>query len=146
MPSGNQQSIIMTGALTRLYINNAIYKVAQSVSLEIDTGEYEVRGINSPYPQELAGGGQISIRGSVKGVRVKQSGGVQGQNIRPLFSDAASSNLVSIRLEARDTGEVLWSVPKCKITKVSETTQVKGLYYISFDFIGMVNFWALDLS
>lgn len=146
MPSGNQQSIILSGSLTRLYINGTIYKVAQSVSLEVDTGEHETRGINSPYPQTIDGGGQISVRGSVRGLRVKQSAGVQGQNIRPLFTDLAASNYVSLRLEDRSTGETLWSVPKAKITKVNETSSIKSTYKLNFDWIGIILFWPLDLS
>lgn len=141
-----QQSLITTGALCRLYVNNTAYSVAQSVSLEYDTGEYSIYGINSPDPQEIAGGGQNSVRGSVRGVRVKQSGGVQGSGLRPLFSDRAASNYVSLRLENRQTGETLWSIPKAKVSKVSETVQTKGLYLVSFDFVGQILFWPLDLT
>lgn len=141
-----QQSIILSGALVRLYVNNTVYKVAQSVSLELDTGEYAIYGINSPYPQELAGGGQVATRGSVRGLRVKQSGGVQGQNLRPLFSDIAASNYVSLRLEDRSTGETIWSIPKAKITKVNEAGQIKSTYKVNFDFVGQVLFWPLDLA
>lgn len=146
MPSANQKSIILSGALVRLYVNNQIYKVAQDVRLELDTGEYAIYGINSPYPQELAGGGQVAIRGSVRGLRVQQSGGLQGQNLRPLFSDLAASNYVSLRLEDRSTGETIWSVPKAKITKVSDAAMIKATYKVSFDFVGQVLFWPLDLA
>lgn len=142
----NQQSIVITGAQVRLYINNRIYSVAQSVSLEVDTGEYEIYGINSPYPQELASGGQIKVRGSVKGVRVKNSGGIQGINARPLFSDAGASNYVSIRLEDRSTGETLWSIPKAKVTRSSDVAMIKSIYQLSFDFIGQIPFFPLDLA
>lgn len=139
-------SLIVTGALCRLYVNNKVYSVAQSVSMTQETGEYEIRGINSPYPQEIAGGGQISVKGSCKGVRVKNSGGVQGANARPLFSDVAASNYVSLRLEDRSTGETIWSIPKAKLSNVNESVAIKGVYQVSFDFIGQILFWPLDLS
>ena len=142
----NPNSLIVTGALCRLYVNNKIYTVTQSVSVDVDTGEYAIYGINSPYPQEIAGGGQVQIRGSVKGVRIKNSGGVQGSNLRPLFSDIAASNYVALRLEDRSTGETIWSIPKAKITKVSEGVATKGIYHLDFDFIGQILFWPLDLS
>lgn len=142
----NPTSLVETGSLIRLYVNNRVYSVAQSVSVDIDTGEYSIYGINSPYPQEIAGGGQVQIHGSVKGVRIKNSGGVQGSNLRPLFSDIAASNYVSLRLEERATGETIWSIPKAKITKVSEGAAAKGLYHLDFDFIGQILYWPLDLS
>ena len=142
----NTNSLIVTGALCRLYINNKIFTVAQSVSIQQQTGEYEIFGINSPYAQELAGGGQISVRGSVRGVRVKNSGGLQGVNARPLFSDAAASNYVSLRLEDRSTGETIWNIPKAKLTNINESVQIKGVYQVSFDFVGQILFWPLDLA
>lgn len=141
-----QQSIIVSSALVRMYVNNRIYPVTQSISVSIDTGEYSIYGINSPYPQEIAGGGQNMVKGSATIVRTRNSGGVQAVNLRPLFSDLAASNYVSLRLEDRSTGETLWSVPKAKITSVKETAQAKGIYHISFDFVGQIMFWPLDLS
>lgn len=140
------QSLIVTGALCRLYVNNKVYSVAQSVSMEMTTGEYEIFGINSNSAQEIAGGGQRTIRGSCKGVRIKNSGGLQGVNLIGLFSDAAASNYVSLRLEDRSTGETLWSIPKAKVSKISEAVQTKGIYLISFDFIGQILLYPLDLS
>ncbi len=141
-----QQSIIVSGALVRLYVNNVIYPVTQSVSVSIDTGEYSIYGINSPYPQEIAGGGQNSVRGSATVVRAKNSGGVQAVNLRPLFSDLGASNYVALRLEDRSSGETLWSIPKAKISNVKETVAAKGIYHISFDFTGQILYWPLDLS
>ena len=139
-------SLIVTGALCRLYVNNKVFSVAQSVSINQQTGEYEIFGINSPNPQEIAGGGQISVKGSCKGVRIKNSGGLQGVNARPLFSDAAASNYVSLRLEDRSTGETIWSIPKAKLTNISESVAIKGVYQVNFDFVGQILFWPLDLS
>jgi hypothetical protein len=140
------QPIVISGGLIRLYVNNHVYAVTQSVSLTQQTGEYEIYGINSPYPQEIAGGGQVSTKGSVKGVRVKNSGGLQGVNLRPLFSDIAASNYVSLRLEDRSTGETIWSIPKAKVSNINESVATRGIYQVSFDFTGQVLFWPLDLS
>lgn len=137
---------VIAGATCRLYINNTIYSVAQQVTYDVDTGEYEIRGIDSPYAQEIAGGGTISAKGSVHGVRIKNSGGLQAQNARPLFSDVNASPYVSLRLEDRSTGEVIWSIPNAKISRVKDSVAVKGTYKIDFDFIGQVLYWPLDLS
>lgn len=138
--------IVISSGLTRLYINNKIFTTTQSVSMQNTTGEYEIFGINSPYPQEIAGGGQRTVRGTVSGVRTKNSGGLQGSNALPLFSDVAASNYVTLRLEDRSTGETLWSIPKAKITNVDETISIKGVYKISFQFTGQILFYPLDLA
>ena len=141
------QPLVIAGGSVRLYINNVVYSVAQSVSLEVTTGEYAIYGINAPYAQELAGGGQVSVSGSIKGVRINNSGGIQGSvNGRPLFSDVAASNYISIRVESRKTGELLWSVPKAKITKTSDVIATKQVYSLSLEFIAQIAFFPLDLS
>jgi len=140
------QPLVISSAHVRLYVNGTIYPVTQSVSLNLDTGEYAIYGINSPYLQELAGGGQVMVKGSATLVRTHNSGGIQGVNLRPLFSDIAASEYVSLRLEDRSTQETIWSIPKAKITSVNETAQAKGVYHISISWIGQILFWPLDLS
>ncbi len=142
MPS----ALTVSGGSCRLYVNNVIYTVTQEVSVNIQTGEYEIYGIGSPYPQEVAGGGQISVKGSVRGIRIKQSGGVQGVNLRPLFSDVVASNYVSLRLDDRQTAETYWSIPKAKIFNVQETVATRGIYHVSFEFTGQILYWPLDLT
>ena len=138
--------LVISSGLTRLYVNGRILTTTQSVSMQNQTGEYAIYGINSPYPQEIAGGGQRVVSGKVSGIRTKNSGGLQGVNALPLFSDVAASNYVSLRLEDRSTGETLWSIPKAKLSNVQESISVKGTYKISFDFIGQILFYPLDLA
>jgi gamma-glutamylcyclotransferase (GGCT)/AIG2-like uncharacterized protein YtfP len=139
-------SIVISSGLTRLYVNGKIYTSTQSVSMQNQTGEYEIFGINSPYPQEIAGGGQRTVHGEVSGVRTKNSGGLQGVNAIPLFSDVAASNYVALRLEDRSTGETLWSIPKAKLSNIQESISIKGVYKLSFSFMGQILFYPLDLS
>lgn len=137
--------LTIPGANCRIYLNNKVYSVAQSVTLEVDEGVYEVYGINAPYPQELASG-QIHVRGNIKGIRLKQSGGLQGSNAIPLFSDIISGNYISLRLEDRSTQETIWSVTTARINNVSEVVQIKGIYQVTFSFVGQIPFRTLDLS
>lgn len=139
-------TLVISAARCRLYVNNVIYPVTQNISISVDTGEYSIYGINSPYAQEIAGGGQNTVRGSAGIVRTSNSGGLQGVNARPLFSDLAASAYISLRLDDRQTSETLWSIPKAKISNVKESVQAKGIYHISFDFIGQILYWPLDLS
>src|SRR5690606_3859085 len=98
------QPITLTGAHIKLYINNQVYKVVQSITLTVDYGETEIRGIDVGYAQEIAPG-IVSVRGSVQGIRVKYSGGLQAANMRPLFVDLMSSPYISIRIQDRSTSE-----------------------------------------
>lgn len=140
------QPLVLVGPMIRLFINNTVYSVTQEVSYEIDTGEYAIYGIDSSYAQELAGGGQIMVKGSVRGVRLKNGGSLQAQNARPLFSDVNASPYVSLRIEDRTTGEVIVSIPNAKINNLRDMVAVKGVYQASFSFIGQVAFLPLDLS
>lgn len=140
------QPLVIPGGRCRLYLNNTIYSVTQSVTFEMETGEYEIRGIDSPFPQEIAGGGPISCKGTVSGVRLKNGGSVQAQNGRPLFSDSMASPYISIRLEDRGTGETIFSITNAKISNLRDSVSAKGTYKASFSFIGQIGYLPLDLS
>jgi hypothetical protein len=142
----NQQSLTVTASLCRLYVNNRIYAVTQDVTVTQDIGSYAIYGINSPYAQEIATGGQTVIRGSASVIRTKNSGGLQATGAVQLFSNLGATNYASLRLEDRSTGETLWSIPKAQISNIRETVSKKGLYNISFDFIGQILYYPLDLS
>lgn len=140
------QQLVMVGAHVRMFINNTIYSVTQRITFDYEPGEYAIYGIDSPYPQEIAGGGQVMIKGSASGVRIKNGGGLQAHNARPLFSDVVASPYISIRFEDRTTGEVLLSIINAKISRVKDSVGTKGIYKVDFDFIGQVPYFPLDLS
>lgn len=137
------QSLTLTGAAIKLYINNKVYNVAQSISLDVDYGEEGIYGIDSPWPQEISGG-RASVRGSVKGLRIKNSGGLQGSNIRPSFFDLAASPYISIRIQDRSTGEDIAFIPKAKVSRESHSVAIKGTYKLNFEFTGQIVLFALD--
>lgn len=139
------RSLVLTGAHIKLYINNKVYKEVQSVNLNVDYGETEIYGIDSPYPQEIAPT-KISVRGSVNGLRIKMSGGLQGMNGRPLFSDLAASPYISIRIQDRDSEEDILFIPNAKITRETHGIATKSTYKLSFDFVGIIPLFALDRS
>jgi hypothetical protein len=133
----------LTGASIRIYINNKVYNSAQSANFTIDYGETAAYGIDSPYPQEIATT-KITVSGSIQGIRIKMSGGLQGSNMRPLFQDVAASPYVSIRIQDRQSGEDILFVPSAKVTKESHSIPTKGTYRLSFDFLGIIPLMALD--
>jgi hypothetical protein len=137
------QSITLLGPQINFYVNNQIYKVAQTVSLEIEYNEEGIYGIDTPYPQEIAGG-RTMVRGSVKGVRIRNSGGLQAFNIRPTFSNQAASPYISIRVQDRTTNEDIFLITNAKVTRESHEMMTRGVYRLSFDFVGQIPLMALD--
>lgn len=135
--------VVLTGANIKLYINNKVYPIVQSVAFTVDYGETEIYGIDSPYPQEI-GSNKIVVRGQVSGLRLKLSGGLQGVNMRPLFFDSAASPYISIRIQDRATSEDIIFIPNCKITMESHTIATKQTYKLNFNFVGQVPYFALD--
>lgn len=137
--------VVITGAHINLYINNQLYKEVESLSFNIDYGEEEIYGIDSPYPQEIAGG-KITVTGTVNGLRLKLSGGLQAKNIRSLFSDVSATPYISIRVQDRATQEDIIFIPQCKVSNENHTAQNRGVYRLNFNFKGMVPYFALDRS
>jgi len=139
------QTFILTGAHINLYLNNKLYKEVQSVSFSVDYGETEIYGIDTPYAQEIATT-KVTVRGSVQGLRQKLSGGLQGSNLRPLFTDIAASPYISIRITDRQSGEDIVLIAQAKVTRESHQIATKSTYKLSFDFVGQIPLFALDRS
>jgi hypothetical protein len=139
-------AITLPGAEVRLYINNTVFAVTQSVEYTYEPGSYSIYGIDSPYPQELASGGQVSMKGSINGLRLKNGGGPQAQSLIPLFFNIVASPYIPIRLEDRSTGEVIFSGINCKITNIKDSVSTKGIYKVSFGFECQIPYFPLDLS
>lgn len=139
------KAVTLLGAHINVYINNKIYKVTQSVNLEVDYGEDGIFGIDSPWAQEIAGG-RATVRGSIKGLRIKNSGGLQSDNIRPSFTDLAASPYISIRIQDRSTGEDIVLIMQAKVSRESHMVTTKGSYKLNFDFVGQIALFALDRS
>ena len=139
------QSLILAGPHILLFINNKRYKVVQSITLDVDYGEEGIYGIDSPYPQEIAGG-KVTVRGSVRGLRIKYSGGLQAGNLRPAFTDMAASPYISIRIQDLSSGEDIVLITNAKVTREQHSVAIKGTYKLNFDFIGQIPLFSLDRS
>jgi hypothetical protein len=139
----SRPSIVLSGALVKIYINNQVYNEAQSVSYTLDYGETEVYGIDTPFPQEIHST-RAMVAGSISGIRIRNSGGIQSFNARPRITDIIKAEYISIRIQDRSTGEDLLFVPNAKISKQSFQAQAKGVVRLSFDFKGLVGFEPSD--
>jgi hypothetical protein len=136
-------SVVLSGAAIKLYINNKPYNEVQQISYVLDYGEYSIYGIDSPHPQELAPT-KSSIQGSITGVRIKHSGGIQAVDARPLIKDILAAPYISIRIHDRSSKEDLIFIQSAKITNQKVAIGAKGTVKLSFDFIGMLGFEPLD--
>lgn len=137
--------VVITSAQITISWNNKLYKEVADISFSLDYGEEEIFGIDSPYAQEIAGG-KISVSGNVSGYRIKNSGGLQGKNLRSLFTDVSASPYVSLLVQDRTTQENIIFIPQCKISSESHVVPTKGVYKLNFSFKGMVPLMALDRS
>ena len=138
-------ALILAGANINVFLNNKIYKVAQTVTLDVDYSEEGIFGIDTPWAQEIAGG-RVMVKGAVKGLRVKNSGGLQASNLRPLYTDLAASPYISIRIQDRASGEDLYFIPKAKVSVESHDGSIKSIYRLNFTFTGQMILFALDRS
>lgn len=137
--------VVLVGAKIVLFINNQQYKEVESLSFTVDYGEYEIGQIDSPYTAEIAGG-KITVNGSVQGLRLKLSGGLQAKNMRPLFSDVSAAPYISIRVQDRETQEDIIFIPQAKVSNESHSVSNRGTYKLNFNFMGMIPLFALDRS
>lgn len=137
--------LTLAGPHIKVYVNNKVYPYIKSISINIDYGEMENYGIDAEYPQEIAPT-RISVRGSVTGLRVKMSGGLQAMNMRPLFTDIAAGPYISIRICDRTTQEDILFIPNAKVTKEAHVISVKQTYQLNFEFVGQIPLFALDRS
>ena len=135
----------ITGASVKLFIAGVLYPEAQSISWAIDYGEDAIYGVDSPFPQEIRQT-RISVQGSVSGIRVKVSGGIQSRSALTLIKDSLQAPYVSIQIKDRSTDEVLLFVPQAKITNQSSSVSAKGILQLSFQFKGIIPYEANDLA
>ena len=133
----------IAGAPIKLYINGSVYNEVRQVSYTIDYGEEPIYGIDSVFPQEIKIT-RISIQGTISGLRLANSNGLQGQNIRPGIRDSIFAPYISIRLFDRRTGEDVIFIPHARITNEKVDVSAKGIMTTSFSFTGLQPQQPLD--
>lgn len=140
------KSYVLSGAQVRVYVSGKPFTEIQSITWTIDYGETEIYGVDSPFPQEIAPT-RVSVQGTVKGVRVKSTGGLQGHLARYKIADILSAPYTS--LEVRQRGgmkeRLLW-LPQMKVTRESLDTSVKNVVRFTFSFKGIIPYNPLDFK
>lgn len=133
----------ISGAHVRLYINGEAYNEVQQISWAIDYGEEPIYGVDSVFPQEIKTS-RVSTTGSLQGIRLKNSGGTQGANLRPQIFASQNSPYISIRIQDRQTGEDLLFLPNAKVTNERSTVAAKGTLKVDIGFSAIQPLQPLD--
>ena len=134
---------LVTGSLIKVWLNGNIFSEIESISWNINYTEEPIYGIDSPHPQEIASN-RVSVTGSVNGIRIKYSKGLQGKNAITPIIDLLKAPYISIRIEDRSTGETLLFIPEAKISDQAVQVPARGIVRTSFNFKGMVPYESLD--
>lgn len=135
----------ISGATIKIFLGGVLYPEAQSVSYMIDYGEESIYGVDSGFPQEIRQT-RVSVKGSVSGIRLKASGGIQSRNARTLIKDALHAPYISIQIKDRAGDEIILFVPQAKVTNESFSVSAKGVVSVSFNFSGIIPQGSNDIS
>jgi len=139
------QTKVLTGANVKVYISGALYAEVQNLTYTINYADTEIYGIDSPFAQEIAPG-RVSVQGSISGVRVKFTGGLQGHNIRTKINEILHSPYTSLRIKDRHSDvDLLW-LPQMKVTAETMTIPAKGTVKLNFTFKGIIPYNPLDMN
>lgn len=138
-------SKVIKGSEIKLFIGGKLYAEVQSLSYTIDYSESEIYGIDSPYPQEIKTD-KISCQGTINGVRIKLTGGLQGYNARPRINEILHNPYVSLEIRDRQTDTKLLWLPQMKVTSETFSVEAKGIVKLSFNFKGIVPYNEMDIS
>lgn len=133
----------IAGAHLKIYINGVVYNEAQQLDYATDYGEEPIYGIDSVFPQEIKIT-RISITGSISGLRIANSNGLQGANIRPEVRNSYFAPYISIRITDRRTGEDIMFIPYAKVTNEKTSVSAKGIMKTTFSFTGLQPQQPLD--
>lgn len=139
------QSIVLAGANCKLFIGGKAYPEVQAISYTIDYGESEIFGIDSPFPQEIATT-RISVQGSISGLRLKLSGGLQGKDIITKINQKLFAPYVSFEIRDRQSDTKIIFIPQCKVTTQNVQIQAKGVVKLNFNFKGIIPYEPLDMN
>lgn len=133
----------ISGAQIIVYLNEKKFTTTQAINFSIDTGETYIYGIDSIFAQEIVTT-KMSVTGSINGLRLRNSGGIQAMNGKSLVVDILAAPYISLRIHDRITGEDILFLPRCKISNESHSVSAKGIYKVNFNFMGLIPLMSLD--
>lgn len=139
------QSVTLKGAEIKVFISGKLYPEVQSITYTIDYDEEEIFGIDSQFPQEIAGN-RVKVSGRISGIRIKYSGGLQGSAARVLIKDVLKSPYTSLRIQDRYSNKDIFFLPQMKVTSETLEVAAKGIAKLSFSFKGIIPYQEIDMA
>lgn len=136
---------VIAGAQVKIYIAGKLFPEAQSIQWEDDFAERAIFGIDTPFAQEIAIT-QVSVKGSIAGIRVRDVGGLQAADIIGKMFDIIKRPYVSIEIRDRKTDSKILFIPQAKIVNQSNAIQAKSTMKVSFNFTGIYSLTQHDLK
>lgn len=140
------QNSIITGAAVRLLVNGKIIGVGTSISIQREQGVRPIYGIDIPTPQEIAITGPYSVKGSITGLRTRDTGGFDGLQIvnASTLSDYFNQNYCMLELVDRKTNLTIAKVDRVIFGSDSIQVSARAVVTISASFIG--TFLSTEIS
>lgn len=135
---------ILSGAHVKIRINGTIYPLAQSISYSISSGETEIYGVDSIFPQEIAPT-TSSVSGRIDGLKIARAS-LQSLNIRDPNSQIMGSGYNMIEVLDRKTKSVIISFPMCRVSDESFSIQTKSTARLSFSFKAILSDFGVGLD
>jgi hypothetical protein len=138
------QAQTMAAANIRVFINGIVMPNISSLQYSISNGEEEIFGIDSQNAQEISST-KSTVNGTISGIRIKSSGGLQSRKMVPLLGEVLEGNYFSIRIEDSSSGFNILFVPYAKVSREDTQIQAKGTVKFSLNFVGILARQELDI-
>jgi len=140
------QNSIITGAAIRLLVNGKVIGVGTSINYQRDQGIKPIYGIDIAVPQELAITGPYMVRGSINGLRTRETGGFDGLQVvnASTLADYFNQKYCVIELVDRKTGITIAKIDKVMFNSDSMQVSARAVTTITASFIG--TFLSTEIS
>lgn len=137
--------VTLKGAEIKVFVSGKLFPEVQSITYTIDYDIDTIKGIDNVFAQELAIN-SIKCSGSVQGVRIKDSGGLQGAAAKAAITDSLKHPYTSLRIQNRQTGKDILFLPQMMVNSESFSVAAKGTARFSFNFTGIIPYQENDIS
>lgn len=128
---------LITGASLVLYINGIVVGFATGITFTRSQAIKSIYELDNPYVAEMMPT-QYSIDGTLNGLRIRQSSGIDTNGIMDLSSVSMffDQKYVNIELLDRLTGVRIYSIQRCIFSTDSWSIQNRGILSFSASFRG----------
>lgn len=131
------QQVIQTGPGVKLLINGIVVGFATGINFTRSINTKELYGIDSPLPQEIVAT-TYSVRGTLTGLRIRDSGGLDGYGIMDISDISRYFNFKYSTIEVVDraTSKTIYTIQKCVFDSDTWNIQARAPITFSASFKG----------